>query len=165
MELEKSGENKIIKGALMLTVSMLIVKLFGLIYKVPLSYILSDEGMGYFNSAYTVYAFFYLLCTAGVPKAVMILVSESKAKGKQSEVGEIVRVATLAFLVIGVIVTLVFMIFAGELSALIGNSKAQFTMLAIAPSIVLISISGRHQEEQRGQSPNESVWLRGARFH
>ena len=54
-----------IGGALSLTVSAVVVKIIGLIYKIPISSILGDEGMGYFNSAYTVYAFFYLLCTAG----------------------------------------------------------------------------------------------------
>ena len=42
----KNGEKQVVSGALMLTASMIIVKIFGLIYKVPLSYILSDEGMG-----------------------------------------------------------------------------------------------------------------------
>ena len=39
-----------IKGAIWLTISGLIVKFLGLIYKIPLSYILSDEGMGYFDN-------------------------------------------------------------------------------------------------------------------
>ena len=55
---EKKG---IINGALSLTISAIMVKLLGLIYKVPLSYILSDEGMGYFNAAYTVFSFFYII--------------------------------------------------------------------------------------------------------
>ena len=55
----------IISGAVSLTVATLIVKILGVLYKIPLANILGDEGMGYFNSAYTVYSFFYLLCTAG----------------------------------------------------------------------------------------------------
>ena len=72
----------LIGGTLSLTASAVIVKLIGLFYKIPIASFLGDEGMGYFNSAYTVYAFFYLLCTAGVPKAVMILISEAKARGR-----------------------------------------------------------------------------------
>ena len=82
MEKEK---NKLISGALILTVSGIIVKFLGFIYKIPLSYILSDEGMGYFNSAYTVYTFFYIVCTAGVPKAISILVAEAESEGKGFE--------------------------------------------------------------------------------
>ena len=75
----KMGNKSIVRGALSLTVSALIVKIVGLIYKVPLSYILSDEGMGYFNSAYTVYTFFYIICTAGVPKAISIITSSAES--------------------------------------------------------------------------------------
>jgi O-antigen/teichoic acid export membrane protein len=67
-------KNGIIDGAISLTLSTMVVKVLGLIYKIPLSHLLSDEGMGYFNSAYTVFALFYLLCTSGVPKAVMIII-------------------------------------------------------------------------------------------
>ena len=69
-------------GAFVLTLSAVIVKLLGVIYKVPLMQLMGEEGMGYFNSAYTVYTFFYLLCTAGVPKAVMIVTSEARFNGR-----------------------------------------------------------------------------------
>ena len=86
MDKERNYGNNVIKGALSLTISTLIVKFLGLIYKVPLSYILSDEGMGYFNSAYTVYTFFYIICTAGVPKAISILTAKAEEDGKRESV-------------------------------------------------------------------------------
>ena len=61
------------KGAILLTVSTVLVKVFGIFYKIPLSYILTDEGMGYFNTAYTIFSFFYIVSSAGVPKAISIL--------------------------------------------------------------------------------------------
>lgn len=129
-------------GTLSLTVSSLVVKLLGLIYKIPLASILGDEGMGYFNSAYTVYAFFYLLCTAGVPKAVMILVSEAKAAGRADLERKTVRVASILFLSLGALLTTVFIVFSAPLAVLIGNSRSAYTMLAIAPSIIFISLAG-----------------------
>ncbi len=131
-----------IGGTLSLTVSALIVKFIGLIYKIPIASLLGDEGMGYFNSAYTIYAFFYLLCTAGVPKAVMILISESKARRRVYEEKRIVRVASVLFLGVGVILSAILIVFAAPLSMLIGNSKAYFTLVAIAPSIIPVAISG-----------------------
>ncbi len=131
----------ILGGALSLTIATLIVKILGVIYKIPLAAMLGEEGMGYFNSAYTVYAFFYLLCTAGVPKAVMIIVSEAMTK-KPGREYEIANVATRAFGLIGVIVTALFLVLSEPLSGLIGNSGARATMLAIAPSIIFIAIAG-----------------------
>ena len=132
----------IVGGAFSLTLSTIVVKILGLIYKIPLASILCDEGMGYFNSAYTVYAFFYLLCTAGVPKAVMILVSEAKAKEQAELENKIVRVALTLFLSLGCIITVLFIIFAPNLARLIGNSLSAATMVAIAPSIIFISLAG-----------------------
>ena len=80
---DKSTKN-MINGAAWLALSAIILKVIGLIYKIPISYLLGDEGMGYFNSAYTVYTFFYVLGSAGIPKAVSILCAKSspqKAKG------------------------------------------------------------------------------------
>lgn len=129
-------------GIFSLGLSTIIVKILGLFYKIPLSFILGDEGMGYFNSAYTVYAFFYLLCTAGVPKAVMMLVSEAKAKGKEQEEIFLVRTAVQIFAFLGLAFTILFILFADPLSRLIGNSKSKATMIAIAPTILFVSLSG-----------------------
>ncbi len=141
---KKSGGilSGLIGGTLSLTVSAVIVKLIGLIYKIPIAQILGDEGMGYFNSAYTVYAFFYLLCTAGVPKAVMIPVSEAKARGQESEQGKILRIAQGLFFSVGLVLTGLLIVFASPISRLIGNSGAFLTMVSIAPSIIFVSLSG-----------------------
>ncbi|MBQ8303117.1 MAG: polysaccharide biosynthesis protein [Clostridia bacterium] len=133
---------EILSGAFSLSFSTIIVKILGLIYKIPLAGILGDEGMGFFNSAYTVYSFFYLLSTAGVPKAVMILVSEAKAQGNGSLEKRILSVSFRLFLIIGSLLCLVFIIFASPLSSLIGNNKSAATMIAIAPSIVITSLAG-----------------------
>ncbi len=139
-----AGRNKeatVIGGALSLTLATLIVKILGVIYKIPLANILGEEGMGYFNSAYTVYAFFYLLCTAGVPKAVMILVTEADADRGEGAYA-IAKIATRVFLVLGMLVTLAFVLLSEPLSRLIGNSASRATMIAIAPSIIFISVAG-----------------------
>ncbi len=141
-EKPKSIIPSLLGGTVSLTVSTLIVKLLGLIYKIPLASILGDEGMGYFNSAYTVFAFFYLLCTAGVPKAVMILVSEAKERNGGISSYGIVRVASVMFLLLGVITCGIFIIFSAPLARLIGNSGSAFTMIAIAPSIIFVALAG-----------------------
>lgn len=135
------GENAV-KGALILALSAIIVKFLGLIYKVPLSYVLSDEGMGYFNSAYTVYTFFYLVCTSGVPKAISILTSEAKSNGDDNSVNLIFRTAFILFFGFGIFMSILFFAIAKPLSAAIGSSGSYYTMLAISPSILFVCASG-----------------------
>ena len=132
----------ILSGALSLTVSALIVKALGLIYKVPLSYILSDVGMGYFNSAYTVFSFFYIICTAGVPKAISILVAKAEGDGEHDLSKTIYKSAFRIFFSIGAVLSVIFLISAGAISIFIGNSGAYFSMLAIAPSIAFVCATG-----------------------
>lgn len=126
-------------GTLSLSVSAIIVKIIGLIYKIPISSILGDEGMGYFNSAYTVFGFFYLLCTAGVPKAVMILVAEGDDEKRGRAV---LNTAMRAFLLVGAALSSLFLVFAAPIARLIGNREAFFSMLSIAPSLVFVALSG-----------------------
>ncbi len=131
----------ILGGTVSLTASTLAVKILGLVYKIPLARILTDEGMGYFNSAYTVFGLFYLLCTAGVPKAVMILCSEANY-GEDDRVDKLVKIAMRTFFAIGLGVTVLFTVFSFPLARLIGNGGAAFTMLSIAPSILFVALGG-----------------------
>ena len=47
-------------GILLLTLSTVLVKLVGLFYKIPMLSYLGSEGMGYFHSAYEIYAIFLI---------------------------------------------------------------------------------------------------------
>ena len=133
---------KILNGTLSLTLASLLVKLIGLSYKIPLSYILTDEGMGYFNSAYTVYSFFYLISVAGVPKAITILVSECKARGALSRKRKIYSTSITAFGIFGLFSSILLCIFADGLASLIGNPLSKTTIIFIAPSILFTAVSG-----------------------
>ena len=48
-----SSKKRFVSGVSALTLSALLVKVIGLLYKIPLLHVLGAEGMGYFNSAYT----------------------------------------------------------------------------------------------------------------
>ena len=90
-----------VEGALILMIANILVKVIGAVFKIPLNYLLGDEGMGYFNAAYSIYSWFYLLSTAGLPVAVSILVADCRAKGKAKEIKTIFRVTLLMFILIG----------------------------------------------------------------
>ena len=130
-----------INGAFALAFSAILVKICGMFFKVPLSYILTDEGMGYFNSAYTVYSFFYILSSSGVPKAVTMLVTGLRNEGEH-QAERAFKITLSLFLKIGLISTVLFLLFASPLSILIGNKSAVYTMIFIAPSLCLVCLSG-----------------------
>ena len=54
----KGNRQPYIRGAAILTVGVIIMKLLGFIYKIPLGNILGDEGYSMFTSAYSIYFIF-----------------------------------------------------------------------------------------------------------
>ena len=80
----RKTDNTLFKDAFILTISTLLTKVIGVCFKIPLSYILTDEGLGYFNTAYSIYVFFYALCTAGVPKAITLVLTRENCQENRS---------------------------------------------------------------------------------
>ncbi len=138
----KKENNKFMQGAFLLTISVILTKIFGMFFKVPLSYILNDEGMGYFNTAYTIYGFFYIICTAGVPKAMSLVISEYNAREKSVTSDKVLANSIGFFFKIGIISTILNIICAPVLVILIGNKSALYTVLAVSPSIVFSCVAG-----------------------
>ncbi len=139
--MNEKNQESFINGTIWLSISAIILKIIGLIYKIPISYLLDDEGMGIFNSAYTVYTFFYIIGSAGIPKGIAILTSKFEAEKK----GSSIVIYRTAFFVIGIaaiLLTVLFFVLSGPLSYVIGNKASMLSMLCISPTILFVTLSG-----------------------
>ena len=128
-------------GVLLLSLSTLLVKLIGLIYKIPMLSYLGSEGMGYFHSAYEIYALFCIIATAGLPVALSVLVSEALAKGNKERVKRTYRAAMRIFLLLGAIGTLVMWLFADQFCLWLRSENAYACMRSIAPTVFFVCVS------------------------
>ena len=81
-ESNHTHSDSFIKGAFVLGVSGIFVKIIGAFFRIPLANILGPEGMGYYVSAYPIYNFFIVLATAGLPTALAKIISEQRADRK-----------------------------------------------------------------------------------
>ncbi len=138
----KSKKQTVLSGVVVLTVSNLIVKLIGVLFKIPLQGVMGDEGMGYFNAAYSVYVWFYTLSTAGLPVAVSLLVAKSFAKGDAKGVKCVYRTTMQMLLFVGGVCCLGMLLFSKELAVLIGSPATASAIAMIAPTILFVCISG-----------------------
>ena len=130
-----------IHGAAILTVGVIIMKLLGFIYKIPLGNILGDEGYSMFTSAYSIYFIFFTLATAGLPVALSRLIAEADANGRVKQEEKTFRVALATFAVIGVIFALILFLFPEWLAAkYLENPDAALSIKAMAPSILLVCL-------------------------
>ena len=70
------NQDSFLKGAFILGIAGIIVKIMGAFFRIPLGNLIGEEGMGYYQAAYPVYTLFLTLATAGFPTALAKLVSE-----------------------------------------------------------------------------------------
>lgn len=138
---DKTTGKQYFSGVLVLTLSTALVKIIGLLYKIPMMSYLGSEGMGYFNSAYEIYTLFFIISTAGLPVAVSIMISESKVSGNSRNVSKIFGLSLIILAVIGILGTVFMSVFYKQLSEIIHNTYAQLCILAISPTVFFICIS------------------------
>ena len=84
-------------GAVILMTANAVSKILGAVFKIPLTYILSEEGMAVYNTAFSVYIMFLSFVISGIPTAV----SKNVAQLEEKEAYNITGVATSILLVIG----------------------------------------------------------------
>lgn len=136
--LEKRG---VLNGAAWLALAALFVKFMGLMYKIPLAYILTDEGMGYYNAAYTIYSLLYLLGSAGVPKALTVMISGCMTDNERKK-QKIFMVARRFFTAFGFFLFLILLLLSHRISFWIGSPDSYPTILMICPCLLFVSITG-----------------------
>ena len=143
-------------GALIMAVGMLIVKLAGAAFKIPLAYILGGVGQGYFNIAYSLYNPLYALATAGLPIAISRMVAQNMTAKRYKDVRMIHKVSVPIFIFMGLIAT-VLMIVGSPLCAKFTHSPgAIYSLLALSPTVLfscLISIYKGYYEGLRNMIP------------
>ena len=137
----RSRKQNYMHGAAILTVGVIIMKLLGFIYKVPLGNILGDEGYSMFIGAYSIYNIFFTLATAGLPVALSRMVAEADAHGRVRQEEKTFRVALATFAVIGVLFSLVLFLFPDWLARdYLENPDAAMSIRAMAPAILLVCL-------------------------
>ncbi len=136
-------------GMVVLAIANLLVKVFGLIYKVPMNTMLGDEMINV-NAAHSIYNILYMISTAGVPVAVSVLISECRARGDVLRVKRVFRVSLTTLLVIGVLGTVFMWGTAGIVSDINSNGESYRCILAIAPSLLFICVCSVYRGYYQG---------------
>lgn len=128
------------QGAAILIIGNFLVKLIGGALKIPLTFILKEEGMAVFNTAYQVYAMLFAISTAGIPVAVSKIVAESMAIGQVKDTKRIFTVALAILSGIGLVGMLVLFFGARQIASLMGDTKIVYCVMAVSPAIFFITI-------------------------
>jgi len=153
----KSASQSMMNGALVLTVSMVLVKVIGMLYKMPLANVYFMEGKGYFSDAYNLYSPIYAIAITGLPIAIARMVSERMVLKHYNDVRQIRKVASRIFLLVGTVGFAVLVLAAYPYAMRYGGGVNSLpAIFAIAPSLFfccLMSIYRGYYEGLRNMYP------------
>jgi stage V sporulation protein B len=135
------NKHSFLYGSFILILSVIITKVIGAIFRIPLANLLGGVGMGYYSAAYGVFMPVYAVTAAGLPSAVAKIVSENAVKGRYKNLRKIKRVSLAAFTVLGLIFTLVSIPAAFLFCKISDNGGALLAVLCILPAVLFGCVS------------------------
>lgn len=131
-----------LKGAMILTVAGVIVKVIGSVNRILLSRLLGGEGIGLYQMAYPIYLLALSISSAGIPVAISIIVAEKIARRDYRGANRVFRISLIVLAVTGVLFTLLLYFGAGWLieHQFVRDPRAYYAIAALAPAIFFVTI-------------------------
>lgn len=137
---EHKGQNYL-HGAAILTAGVIIMKILGFLYKMPIGNILGDDGYSYFFTSYNVYNVFLTLSTAGLPIALARMISEANAQGRVNQLRRTFSVAWRTFFWVGLFCSLIMALFPRLIAErIMNNPGAALSIRVMSPSVLLVCL-------------------------
>ena len=130
-----------IKGSAILLAMVLITKILGLLYKIPLTNLLGGTGMGYFASAFSVFTPVFAIVVSGIPSTMARLTAENYALERFSNMRHSKRTAFFLFTIISTAAAAVMILTSDFLSRnVVGEPSTKYALMCVAPSIIFCTI-------------------------
>ena len=129
------------KGAMILAVSSVIVKIIGAVFRIPLTNLVGEYTMGLYSIAYRYYSIILTIATTGIPVAISKMISESRALGRVSETKKFFRTATGLCVAIGFVGMLVLVFGSKLLAGAANDMNAIPSIIALAPAVLFMAVT------------------------
>ena len=137
-----------VKGAFITTLGIVIAKILGILYVIPFHAVIGDKGGALYGYAYTIYAVFMSLASAGIPLAISKLVSEYQTLGYYNAKKRVFIIGRRIALILGLICFLIILFCAPLLAkAVLGNvhggnsiEDVTFVIRVIGTAILIVPV-------------------------
>ncbi len=129
-----------VRGAAMLGLAGIIVKIVGAVFRIPLGNLIGDLGMSYYQTAYPIYNWLLVISTAGIPTAIAKMISEKDAVGDRAGVNRIFKTAFWVLTGIGLGTTVLLLLTSRYICSVVKNPEAVYSMISIAPALFFVSL-------------------------
>lgn len=132
----------VIQGSI-LAIAGILVRVIGLIYRIPLTRILGDEGNGYYSTAFDIYNVLLLLSSQSMPLAVSKIVSEKLEKKEYKNANRVFKGSLVFALILGVVVGL-FAFFGSDwlASTVYKSAPSSLALKVLAPTLTVVCVLG-----------------------
>ncbi len=143
--------SRLMQGATILAIAGILSKVFGAVFRIPLTNMIGAEGQSYYGAAYPVYQFFYVIATAGFPVAISRMVSERVAVGDHINAHKSFSLALKVTAVVSLISFAICFFGAGLIAAMIKNPGAEASIRAISLALLFTPVAASLRGYFQGQ--------------
>lgn len=143
---QKNGKKEkrsdfLVQGSILAAASI-IVRLIGMVYRIPMANIMGEEGQGLYSIAYDIYSLALILSSYSLPLSVSKMMAAKNINKEYRNSMKIFK-CTLVFAVIaGGFMALFLFIFADFLAGLYGSPNAAYPLRILAPTIFIVAVLG-----------------------
>lgn len=137
-------------GAVTLMIANAVSKILGAAFKIPLTYILHEEGMAVFGVAFQAYIMLLTFIIAGFPTAIAKIVSEKTARKNMRSAHNAVKLSAAVLCVAGLLGTAVLYFGAEFFAFAMKEEKAVFAIKCISPSLFFVAAGVAYKSFYQG---------------
>lgn len=139
------------RGAAALALAGLIIKVSNLVVRIPLARLLDSEGLGIFMMAMPAFNAVFHVAAGGVPVAVQNLVAEYTSQGRPLVAEQVRRLGLSYTMVVGGAAAVLLMGGAPVLADLLGEKRAAWSLMAVAPAVLLFATDSIYRNYLQGR--------------
>lgn len=137
----RSGANFLVQGSI-LAAAGIVVRLIGMVYRIPLARKIGDVGNGYYNAAYSIYSILLIMSSYSLPVAVSKMVSARLARGQYRNSTRIFRAALFYATLAGMAGFGALWFGAEYFASAISMPYSVYAIKALAPTIWIMAYLG-----------------------
>lgn len=139
----RSKSNHFLVQGSILAVASILVRIIGLLYRIPMVRIIGKEGMGYYSNAFEIYSLALILSSFSIPLAVSKLVAIRRVRKEHRNSYRVFLCAMIAAISVGLIATLI-LFFGADFfaSVIIESPNTALPLKVLSPTILVFAIMG-----------------------
>lgn len=139
--MSRRSSNFLVQGSILAAASIL-VRLIGMLYRVPLTGLIGTKGNAYYTSAFSIYTLMLILSSFSMPVAISRIVSENIVRHQYKNTARVLRVAFVYASLMGGLMFCILWFGSGAIAELLQKPYSRFALQALAPTVWIMAYLG-----------------------